>query len=95
MAKEMKEKMEDVLNGEEFETTEIGGEKMENKKINWKLYGKCVLGVAIVGVASIAVWKWRKSKKVSTTAVVVSTPSSADSVDSQVASTPNTTVVEI
>jgi len=94
MAKEMKEKMEDVLNGEEFETTEIGGEKMENKKINWKLYGKCVLGVAIVGVASIAVWKWRKSKKVSTTAVVVSTPSSADCNSNETVA-PATTVVEI
>ena len=93
MAKEMKEKMEDVLNGEEFETTEIGGEKMENKKINWKLYGKCVLGVAIVGVASIAVWKWRKSKKVSTTAVVVATPSDNSGANETVA--PTATVVEI
>ena len=77
--------MEDVI----MEGTEV------KKPINWKLLMKCTAGVVIVGAASVALWKWRKSKKVSTTAVVVSTPSSTDSVDSQVASTPNTTVVQI
>lgn len=91
MAKE-NVKVEEVLDGEEILET-VGGEM--KKKINWKLLAKCTAGVVIVGAASVALWKWRKSKKVSTTAVVVSTPSSTDSVDSQVASTPNTTVVQI
>ena len=63
------------------------------KNINWKLYAKCVAGVVLVGAASIALYKWRKSKKTSATAVVVATPSSDNSVASEVA--PATTVVEI
>lgn len=86
MKKENLKDVEDVI---------IEGTEDVKKKINWKLLAKCTAGVLVVGAASVALWKWRKSKKVSTTAVVVSTPSSADGVDSQVASTPNTTVVEI
>lgn len=85
--------MKDKL--EEMEEVIIEGTENAKKGINWKLLAKCTAGVVIVGAASVALWKWRKSKKVSTTAVVVSTPSSTDGVDSQVASTPNTTVVEI
>lgn len=59
--------MEDVM--EDLET--VGGEM--KKKINWKLLAKCTAGVVIVGAASVALWKWRKSKK-ATTAVVVTTP---------------------
>nr|DAR75052.1 MAG TPA: ATPase [Caudoviricetes sp.] len=85
--------MEDVFDGEDFTTTENGGEKMTMKNINWKLYAKCALGVVIVGAASVALYKWRKSKKTSATAVVVSTPSSDNSGASEVA--PAATVVEI
>ena len=88
-------KVEEILDGEEFETTnetENGGEVM-NKKINWKLYLKCAAGVAIVGAASIALYKWRKNKKAATTAVVVSTPSNNSGANETVAQP--TTVVEI
>ena len=88
--------MEDVLNGEEFTTeNENGGEeKMTKKNINWKLYAKCVGGVLLVGAASIALYKWRKSKKAATTAVVVATPSTNSATDSEIAQ-PATTVVQI
>lgn len=79
--------MEDVM--EDLET--VGGEM--KKKINWKLLAKCTAGVVIVGAASVALWKWRKSKKVSTTAVVVATPSDNSGANETVA--PATTVVEI
>lgn len=49
-----------------------GGETMK-KKINWKLLAKCTAGVILVGAASVALYKWRKSKKVAS-AVVVTTP---------------------
>ena len=89
--------MEDVLNSEDFETTnetENGGEKMTKKNINWKLYAKCVGGVLLVGAASVALYKWRKSKKASATAVVVATPSSDNSATSETVA-PATTVVQI
>ena len=87
--------MEDVLNGEDFETTnENGGETTMKKNINWKLYLKCAAGVAIVGAASIALYKWRKNKKASATVAVVTTPSSDNSGASEVTSAP-TTVVQI
>lgn len=95
MAKE-NVKVEEILDGEEFETTNEteGDVKMENKKINWKLYGKCVAGVLLVGAASIALYKWRKNKKASATAVVVATPSSDNSATSETVA-PATTVVQI
>lgn len=68
MAKE-NVKVEDVI----LEDVELGGEETMKKKINWKLLAKCTAGVVIVGAASVALWKWRKSKK-ATTAVVVTTP---------------------
>ena len=92
MAKE-NVKVEDAFDGEEIlETVGEGAEKMK-KKINWKLLAKCTAGVVIVGAASVALWKWRKSKKVSTTAVVVATPSDNSGANETVA--PATTVVEI
>jgi len=63
------------------------------KKINWKLLMKCTAGVVIVGAASVALWKWRKSKKATTT-VVVATPSNVNDSNPEVA-TGNTTVVQI
>ena len=85
-------KVEDVFDGEEIlETVGEGAEKMK-KKINWKLLAKCTAGVVIVGAASVALWKWRKSKKATTT-VVVATPSNVDDSNTEVA--PATTVVEI
>lgn len=93
-------KVEEILDGDDLEDmindakeTLKDGVKEMSRKINWKLYAKCVAGVVVVGAASIALYKWRKSKKAATTAVVVSTPSSADNTDSQVA--PAATVVEI
>lgn len=96
----IKEKLEDILDGDNLqdmiddakETLKDGGEKM-NKKIDWKLWGKCAAGVLIVGAAGVLLYKWRKSKKTTPTAVVVSTPSTTDNTDSQVGSA--TTVVEI
>lgn len=94
MAKE-KIEVEEILDGEDFTTEETEGDvKMTKKPINWKLYGKCVAGVVIVGVAGALLYKWRKSKKVSTTAVVVSTPSD-NSVTNETVAQPATTVVEI
>ena len=85
-------KVEDVFDGEEIlETVGEGAEKMK-KKINWKLLMKCTAGVVIVGAASVALYKWRKSKKATTT-VVVATPSNVDDSNTEVA--PNTTVVQI
>lgn len=78
--------MEDVM--EDLET--VGGEM--KKKINWKLLAKCTAGVVIVGAASVALWKWRKSKK-ATTAVVVTTPCEPNDNTANEAVTP--TVVEI
>ena len=78
--------MEDVM--EDLET--VGGEM--KKKINWKLLAKCTAGVVIVGAASVALWKWRKSKK-ATTAVVVTTPCEPNDNTANEAVAP--TVVEI
>ena len=78
--------MEDVM--EDLET--VGGEM--KKKINWKLLAKCTAGVVIVGAASVALWKWRKSKK-ATTAVVVATPCEPNDNTANEAVAP--TVVEI
>lgn len=78
--------MEDVM--EDLET--VGGEM--KKKINWKLLAKCTAGVVIVGAASVALWKWRKSKK-TTTAVVVTTPCEPNDNTANEAVAP--TVVEI
>lgn len=73
----IKEKIEEILDGEELTTeNENGGEEVMKKPINWKLYAKCVAGVVLVGAAGVMLYKWRKSKKTPTTAVVVSTPSS-------------------
>lgn len=83
-----KENLKDV------EDVIIEGTEDVKKKINWKLLAKCTAGVLVVGAASVALWKWRKSKKVSTTAVVVSTPSSADCNSNETVA-PATTVVEI
>lgn len=69
MANKENVKVEDVI----LEDVELGGEESMKKKINWKLLAKCTAGVVIVGAASVALWKWRKSKK-ATTAVVVTTP---------------------
>ena len=92
MAKE-NVKVEDVFDGEEIlETVGEGAEKMK-KKINWKLLAKCTAGVVIVGAASVALWKWRKSKKATTT-VVVATPSNVDDSNTEVAPA-QTTVVQI
>ena len=88
MAKE-NVKVEEILDGEEILET-VGGEM--KKKINWKLLAKCTAGVVIVGAASVALWKWRKSKK-STTVAVVATPS-VDSSNTEAVGT-TTTVVEI
>lgn len=88
MAKE-NVKVEEVLDGEEILET-VGGEM--KKKINWKLLAKCTAGVVIVGAASVALWKWRKSKK-ATTAVVVTTPSVDNTATETVA--PQPTVVTI
>lgn len=86
-------KVEDVFDGEEIlETVGEGAEKMK-KKINWKLLAKCTAGVVIVGAASVALWKWRKSKK-STTVAVVATPS-VDSNSNEAVAPAATTVVEI
>lgn len=90
MAKQnLNENVEEV----KVEDGEIGGEEtMKNKKINWKLLMKCTAGVVLVGAASVALYKWRKSKKVSS-AVVVTTPCEPNnSSDSQVGSS---TLVEI
>ena len=76
--------MEDVM--EDLETVEM------KKKINWKLLAKCTAGVVIVGAASVALWKWRKSKK-ATTAVVVTTPCEPNDNTANEAVAP--TVVEI
>lgn len=91
MAKE-NVKVEEVLDGEEILET-VGGENMK-KKINWKLLAKCTMGVVIVGAASVALYKWRKSKKATTT-VVVATPSDNIGANPEVAPTGNTTVVQI
>ena len=80
--KEKLEEMEEVI----MEGTEV------KKPINWKLLAKCTAGVLVIGAASVALWKWRKSKKVATVAVVA-TPSSDNSGANEV--TPAATVVEI
>ena len=86
-------KVEEILDGEEFTTeNENGGEEMTKKNINWKLYGKCVAGVLLVGVAGAMLYKWRKSKKAATVAVVT-TPSNNSGANETVA--PAATVVEI
>ena len=84
-----KENLKDV---EDVILEEVGGEETMKKPINWKLLMKCTAGVIVVGAASVALWKWRKSKKVATT-VVVATPS-----ESNIGANPEvapTTVVEI
>lgn len=91
MAKE-NVKVEEILDGEDV-ILEGKGEDVMKKKINWKLLAKCTAGVLVVGAASVALYKWRKSKKVSTTAVVVATPSVDNSTNTEV--TPTATVVEI
>lgn len=85
-------KVEEIFD-EDVIVEEKGEETMKNKKINWKLLAKCTAGIVLVGAASVALYKWRKSKKVSTTAVVVATPSDNSGANETVA--PTATVVEI
>ena len=85
-----KENLKDV---EDVILEEVGGEETMKKPINWKLLMKCTAGVVIVGAASVALWKWRKSKK-ATTAVVVTTPCESNNSGATETVAP-TTVVEI
>lgn len=90
MAKE-NVKVEDVVFDEDVVLEEKGD---VNMKKNWKTYTKYAIGaVAVIGTG-LLIYKWRKSKKASTTAVVVATPSVDNSVTDE-AVAPNTTVVQI